>query len=249
MHPHTHTVSHPPHTQSPTHTHTMHRSTHPHTCIHTHTHETVTHHTHNHQHTHTVSHPPHTQSPTHTHSQSPTTHTITNTHTHNAQVYTSTHMHPHTHTRDSHPPHTQITPPPTHTHNAQVYTSTHMHPHTHTHTHIGSQPSYPDSQCASQLIHLVIGQSLDLLMLLVEVTLKRFIVNVRVVNGWQRVNNLKKESDNTDNSILPFFSLLTAPSLCIWVKLKGEAIFFFSQLFFSRQPTTMDEGIVMVKLR
>ena len=42
----------------------------------------------------------------------------------------------------------------------------------------GCKLSYPDSQGASQLVHLVFGQSLDLLVLFVEVALKWFVVNL-----------------------------------------------------------------------
>ena len=52
---------------------------------------------------------------------------------------------------------------------------------------------YPDSECLPQLFHLRVREPGDLLMLLVEVLHKRLVLNLRVVDGRERVNNLEEK--------------------------------------------------------
>ena len=66
---------------------------------------------------------------------------------------------------------------------------------------------YPDSECLPQLFNLRVGEPGDLLMLLVEILHKRLVLNLRVVDWRERVNNLEekqKKSENFDRSLVVY---------------------------------------------
>ncbi|RNA22528.1 hypothetical protein BpHYR1_030173 [Brachionus plicatilis] len=72
----------------------------------------------------------------------------------------------------------------------------------------------PDVQLFSQLVHLLLVQSFYFLVFVVKVFVKFFIVNLRVIDGWQRVDELFFLRNNYVSILVVFYVLVVF--ICLW---------------------------------